>query len=363
MIIRNLSLQNFRNYTSQDITFSEGVNVLYGNNAQGKTNVLEAIGLFSGARSHRGGRDSQMIRFGEFQSRLTLWFDAYGRDNRAEMELFLNKRKKIRLNGVALNRVSRMIGYFHTVLFCPEDLYLIKGGPAERRRFLDAAISPLKPNYFTVLLQYNKILENKNKLLKELDGEDSSMLAIWNQKLCETGARVILYRKAFLQKLNLFTSAIHGEITQGKEQLELTYLPSVEGQTEEEIREQFMEQLQQKEKKERYAGVSLVGPHRDDISFSINGVDVKEFASQGQQRTVVLTLKMAQIELVKQTLGEYPVLLLDDIMSELDPSRQAFLVEKIKNHQVFLTCTDVQILQRSPQAAFFYVENGVLKKE
>ncbi len=362
MKISQIRLQHFRNYQEQEINFCDGVNVVYGNNAQGKTNLLEAVYLFSNAKSLRQSRDREMISFGQEHARLTLFFDAYERENRAELELFHDRRKKVRLNGVALNRLGRMIGYFNTVLFCPEDLYLIKGGPSERRKFLDNAISPLKPNYFTVLMQYHKILENKNRLLKELfsDPQNEEMLSVWNQKLCETGARIMLYRAAFVRRLNELAGTVHSEITKNTEELLLRYHPSVEAELESEpsIREAFWESLTRHAARERAAGMSLCGPHRDDIDFYINGTDVKSYASQGQQRTVVLTMKMAQVELVRQAVGEYPVLLLDDILSELDRQRQEYLLGQIQRHQVLITCTDAHVFTPGEHKRFFRVEDG-----
>lgn len=367
MIITKLTLRQFRNYQQQEISFFPGVNVLYGNNAQGKTNILEAVYLFSNGKSHRGVKDRELIRFDQPCGDLTLFFDAYERENRAEIELFCDKRKKIRLNGVALNRVSRMIGYFQTVLFCPEDLYLIKGGPGERRRFLDGAISPLKPNYFTALVQYQKILENKNKLLRQMGEfpEFSQTLDVWNEKMCETGARIMIYRAAFLKKLNEICGETYSDMTGGKERLQLRYKPSAEVLLEDEasVKNQLMELMERGKSREIAAAMSLTGPHRDEIELYINGAQVKQFASQGQQRTVVLTMKIAQIELVKQSMGEYPVLLLDDILSELDKSRQAFLLERIQCQQVIMTCTDAYAIQRGAHKSFYCVQNGLVTKE
>lgn len=367
MIINQLLLHQFRNYEEQQIEFSPGVNVIYGNNAQGKTNILEAIYLFSNGKSHRGVKDKELLQFEKNHGDLTLFFDAYERENRAEIELFSEKRKKIRLNGVPLTRVSRMIGYFQTVLFCPEDLYMIKGGPGERRRFLDSAISPLKPNYFTALLQYQKILENKNKLLRQMGEfpEFHQTLDVWNEKLCETGARLMVYRYAFLKKLNEICGEIYYDMSGGKEQLQLRYKPSAEVMLEDEqsVKNQLMELTQKNKPRELAAMMSLTGPHRDEIEIYINGAQVKQYASQGQQRTVVLSMKLAQIELVKQSMGEYPVLLLDDILSELDKSRQSFLLDRISCSQVIMTCTDAYAIERGPNKSFYCVKNGTVIKE
>ncbi len=367
MIISSLDLRQFRNYEHQTMMFSPGVNVLYGNNAQGKTNILESIYLFSNGKSHRGGKDRELIRFGQTASAITLFFDAYERENRAEIELFADRRKKIRLNGVQLNRVSKMIGYFQTVLFCPEDLSIIKGGPGERRRFLDSAISPLKPNYFTALLQYQKILEQKNKLLRQLAEypELRQSLDIWNEKMCEAGARIMIYRAAFVKKMNELCELLYSDMTGGREKLQLRYLPSavVMLDNENSVKRQLIEVLEHTRQRELGAQMSLTGPHRDEIEFYINGAQVKQFASQGQQRTVVLTMKLAQIELVKQAIGEYPVLLLDDILSELDKSRQAFLIEHMKCQQVIMTCTDAYAIEKGNQKSFYCVKNGVVTKE
>ena len=345
MIVNQLVLNHFRNYESQKIEFSPGVNVLYGNNAQGKTNILEAIYLFSNGKSHRGVKDKELVQFGQETGNVTLFFDAYERENRGEMEFYQGKRKKIRLNGVALKQLSRMIGYFQAVLFCPEDLYLIKGGPGERRRFIDSAISPLKANYFHALLQYQKIAEQKNKLLRQMNEfpQLRESLDVWNEKMSEAGARIMIYRAAFLKKLNELCGQIYEEMTDGKEQLMIL--------------------LEQGKIREMAAMMSLTGPHRDEIEFYINGAQVKQFASQGQQRTTVLAMKIAQIELVKQSIGEYPVLLLDDILSELDKGRQRFFMEQLRCEQVIMTCTDAYAMEWGGQKSFYCVKNGIVTKE
>ena len=367
MIVNQLVLNHFRNYESQKIEFSPGVNVLYGNNAQGKTNILEAIYLFSNGKSHRGVKDKELVQFGQETGNVTLFFDAYERENRGEMEFYQGKRKKIRLNGVALKQLSRMIGYFQAVLFCPEDLYLIKGGPGERRRFIDSAISPLKANYFHALLQYQKIAEQKNKLLRQMSEfpQLRESLDVWNEKMSEAGARIMIYRAAFLKKLNELCGQIYEEMTDGKERLQLRYKPNAEVMLtdEESVKEQLMRLLEQGKIREMAAMMSLTGPHRDEIEFYINGAQVKQFASQGQQRTTVLAMKIAQIELVKQSIGEYPVLLLDDILSELDKGRQRFFMEQLRCEQVIMTCTDAYAMERGGQKSFYCVKNGIVTKE
>lgn len=359
MIIKSLYLRNFRNYTEQQFDFCSGVNVIYGNNAQGKTNILEAINLFSCGRSHRAVKEREMIRFGEGKGSAAVIFEGYERENTASIILSMDKRKEILLNGVKIGRMDRLIGYFHCVLFCPDDLTMVKGMPSQRRRFLDMSISQLKPGYFQALVQYKKLMEHKARMLKNQDF--SEMYPVFCEKMAELGAKIMVYRKSYCDKLFSYAKIIHEEITEGREQLEIRYMPTFEADdytNGQRLSEQFIQVQREHDDKERILRQSVIGPHRDDLVFLINGKNVKNFGSQGQQRTVVLTLKMAHLEMIRQYSGENPILLLDDILSELDLSRQKYLLDKIEGRQVIITCTNREGILDSENKKFFHIKSG-----
>ena len=357
MIIKSIELADYRNYDSLNLQFDKGTNILYGDNAQGKTNILEAVNYFSGLKSHRGASDGEIIGFEREKASAFLEFEAFGRTQTAEIEFSRGKRKKIKINGVNKPKFSDIAGVFNTVLFCPEDLNLIKGAPGERRRFLDLCISPLKPRYLRLISDYKKILENKNNLLKS-ENPNGEMILLWNERLCEYGAKIILYRKSFVSALEPVLTAFHEKIT-GGEKLGINYKCVFSDGNEAEIKDFLLEKTTDNLFKEKAAGVSLYGPHRDDIEFFINDKDASKYASQGQQRTIALGLKLSQIEIVKKNTGEYPVLLLDDVLSELDGARRSFLLGKIDNHQVIITCTDADSAKADGlDCRFFKVSGG-----
>lgn len=357
MIAKELKLKNFRNYKEQTVSLCDGVNVFHGKNAQGKTNILEAVRLFSGIKSHRGAKDNELINFDSEECDISLSFDSHDREFMSEIKMERGKKRKIKVNGVGKKSLSSLAEFFTVVMFTPEDLSVIKGGPGERRRLLDEAISSVKPAYPAILSQYNKILENKNKLLKE-EIPDKEMILLWNESLCTAGARIICYRKSFLKVLKPVLKKFHGRITDGEEIDFIYKTSSDEAEKEAEIRSVLLEKTTKGIDKEIISGMSLYGPHRDDIEFFINGRELKLFGSQGQQRTVVLGIKLSQIEIVKCETGEYPVLLLDDILSELDFNRRKFLLERIENHQVLITCTESDELSENKNNKLFHVENG-----
>lgn len=357
MIAKKLILSGFRNYEYQELEFSEGVNVFYGNNAQGKTNILEAVNFFSGLKSFRGAKDCEIIGFEKENASVKLEFSAFEREQTAEINFSRGKRKILKINGVNKQKFSDIAGVFNTVLFCPEDLNIVKGSPGERRKFLDSCISPLRPKYLKLLTDYKKILENKNNLLKSENPKDK-MILLWNERLCEYGAKIILYRKSFISSLRPVIKAFHEKITKGEE-LEIMYQSAFSEDDENDIFDLMLKKTTDNIKKEKAAGVSLYGPHRDDLLFFIEGKDASKFASQGQQRTVALGLKLSQMEIIKKNTGEYPVLLLDDVLSELDIIRSEFLLNKIDNHQVMITCTDTQNIKNDKNnCRFFNVSSG-----
>lgn len=345
MIIKKIELINFRNYICQSAEFSEGTNIIYGDNAQGKTNLLEAMYIFSTAHSHRSQIDKEMISFDSDYAKVKISFISNERDFDGEITLYRNKAKTISLNGVSIKKISLLPEYFRAVLFSPEDMNLVKEGPELRRKFLDQAISSLKPNYFTILQNYNLALKQKNMLLKSIKQKPNliSTLPVWNHHLADYGARMTLYRKSFIDTFKDYVNKNQTEITKGEENLEMTYRPSLKTDdyyNNKALYNSFMDRQQALEKAEIEKGTALCGPHRDDIDFNINSYDARHFGSQGQQRTIVLCLKLALMEIINDKTGEYPILLLDDVMSELDQSRRDYISSKIENKQVMITSND-----------------------
>ena len=360
MEVKKLTVVNFRNYEHEEITFGGNTNIIYGKNAQGKTNLLEALFLFSHGRSHRTKSDVEMIKFGADFMKLSLDFSDKDRDYTAVLQLFKNGKKSIRINNVPITKLSMLMRYLNVVMFSPEDLQLIKGAPLLRRHFLDEAICQLYPVYLKRLISYHKNLAQKNNLLKKLrfsQKTSDDMLDVWNEQLAEDGSFIMRYRSDFTEKLNIFASKIHEEIC--GEILNLLYTPSVDCDIMD--KENFYSRLASVTQREIENGSSLYGIQRDELRFFIGDKEIKNYASQGQQRTAVLSLKLAQTELIRDIRDEYPVLLLDDIMSELDLSRREYLAGKIKDKQVILTCTDLG--GTAPEASLlFEVENGSISK-
>ncbi len=350
--VNSVSLQQYRNYTQQSISFSDGVNLIYGQNAQGKTNLLESIFLFSAGKSHRNVKDAQLIQAEKDFSRLVLSFCVDLKDKTAEMLLFPDRRKEIRIEGNKLSRLYELMGVFLAVFFCPEDLLLIKGNPSERRRYMDMLISRLRPKYFLHLQRYNKLLEQRNKLLKE-PHPDKVMLDVWDEKMAEDAAAILKFRQEFVQKLIPLCEGLHSEISLGKERLHLRYHSFAEGADKAAV----IAALERAREKDLQYRMTTVGPHRDDLLVSINEKEVKLFASQGQQRTAALSMKLAEAACIEQETGDVPVLLLDDVLSELDESRQEFVVNKLYHGQVLLACTELP-KQFEKNCNLIHIEQG-----
>lgn len=341
MNIKNIYVENFRNLENQSLEFSKGVNVLYGLNGQGKTNLIEAIYYFCNGKSFRALKDKEVVKFGEEKSRIKIEFSVFERENKGEIYIF--DKKNIKLNDIPIKKLSEILGFLNIVIFTPEHLNLIKSGPNERRKFLDTFISQLKPVYFKTLVDYYKVLKQKNIILKSNDESLMSTLDIWDEKLVEYGVEIYKYRKYFLEKLSEYLSVIQADITEKKEDIKINFLSSVKGDYLD--KENFLNQLSKNRQRETEYRMSLIGPHRDDFEFLINKKNLKLYGSQGQQRTCVLAMKMAECEIIKEIKNEYPVLLLDDIMSELDINRRKYLLQKIKDFQVIITCTNKDSVQ------------------
>jgi DNA replication and repair protein RecF len=366
MITSSVLLKNFRNYASEYAEFCSGVNVICGQNAQGKTNLLEGLYYCGATKSFRGGKDKNLKKFDQDRFEITLQFLTRER----EQQLFIRgggeSAREIFHNGVKKNSATQIIGLFLCVLFAPEHLSLIKNGPSERRKFIDLALSQLKPSYFTALMQYQKVLEQKSALLKQLcQGRfDEEMLTVYNQNLARFGAVIIKGRFDYLALLNQEAKKRHFDISLGKEELFVGYEPSENIQEDSpfKIEEQLKTALTQNSRREMAAGMCLVGPHRDNMEVWINGNNARLFGSQGQQRSAVLSMKLAECELVNIVTGEYPVLLLDDILSELDENRQNYIMNHIEGKQVILTCCENRLFDRIKDGKIFLIEEGQIKK-
>ena len=334
MIIKSLELKNFRNYQALGIAFDAGTNILYGDNAQGKTNVLESLYVSGTTKSHKGSKDKEMIRFDADEAHIRTIVEKNGVENRIDIHLKKNSAKGIAVNGIPIRKAGELFGILNLVVFSPEDLNIIKNGPSERRHFLDAELCQLDKIYLSDLSNYNKILNQRNKLLKDMvyRPELSDTLPVWDMQLADTGKKIIRRREQFVKELNEIVHEIHYRISGGREELFLSYEPSVSA----DLLEQELERVKPRDLKQCQTSV---GPHRDDLLFSIAGVDIRKFGSQGQQRTSALSLKLSEIELVRKSIHDTPVLLLDDVLSELDSNRQNYLLNSICDTQTIITCT------------------------
>lgn len=334
MKINSINLQNFRNYNILNINFDGETNIIYGDNAQGKTNILEAIYVSATTKSHRGNKDKEMISFDKDESHIKSFVEKKDVIYRIDMHLKKNKSKGIAINGIPIKKASELFGIVNIVVFSPEDLTIIKDGPAARRRFIDMELSQIDKIYLSDLSNYNRILAQRNKLLKDLYLKQDAIdtLDIWDMQLVQYGSKLITGRDNFIKNLNKIIGEIHSNLSGGKEKLEIKYEPDV-------CKDDFMKQITENRERDLRTKMTNIGPHKDDISFFINGKDVRKFGSQGQQRTSALSLKLSEIELVKSVIHDSPILLLDDVLSELDSNRQNFLLNSIKDIQTIITCT------------------------
>ena len=361
MKIKSLKLKDFRNYNLLQLDFDDSTNIFYGNNAQGKTNILEAVYLSGTTKSHRGTKDRDLIRFGENESHIETVVEKRGMSYKIDMHLKKNSPKGIAIDKQPIRKAGELFGIINIVFFSPEDLNIIKNGPSERRRFIDLELSQLDKIYLNHLSNYNRIINQRNHLLKDLReaGRQENLiqtLDIWDMQLVQYGNEIIKKRKEFIGKINEIISYTHKKLTGGKENIELVYEPgslSLEDALK-----------KNREKDMRFKNTS-VGPHRDDICFMTKDLDIRRFGSQGQQRTAALSLKLAEIELVKSVIHDTPVLLLDDVLSELDKYRQNYLLDSIHDIQTLITCTgmDEFVNHRFSINKVFHVFNGQVVKE
>ncbi len=360
MILKSVALSHFRNYENLYMEFDRGTNILYGDNAQGKTNVLESVYVSGTTRSHKGSKDRELIQFGEEEAHIQTIVEKKEKDFQIDMHIKKNRSKGIAINKIPIKKAAELFGILNIVFFSPEDLNIIKNGPSERRRFLDVELCQLDRIYLFHLTNYNKILNQRNKLLKDINfkPELKDTLPVWDMQLIDYGKKIIASRKDFVKQLNKIIYEIHRRISGEREELLLSYEPDVP-------EEKFEEELARSQERDLKLGMTSVGPHRDDMCFLIHDIDIRRFGSQGQQRSCALSLKLSEIELVKSSIKETPVLILDDVLSELDSSRQNFLLNSIHDIQTIITCTglDEFVKNRFEINKVFKVVNGTVKAE
>ena len=334
MWIKNIKIKNFRNYDQEEINLEKNINIFYGKNAQGKTNIIEAIFLCSLGKSFRAKKDNEMIKLNEENAIVEIEYEKSDRDGKIKIEI--GNKKNIYLNGIKIKKLSELLGNLNIVIFTPDDINILKGGPQNRRRFLDIMISQLRPNYMHILNLYLKTIEQRNKYLRQIKEEhkDENLLEIWDEKLAEYAVKIYEYRKEFIEKIIKKINIIHKNITNGEEQIKLEYI------TECDNKEKYLQLLKERRKLDIIKGFTTKGIHRDDFVIYINKKEIKIFGSQGQNRTAMLSLKLAELQVIYDEIGEYPILLLDDFMSELDKTRRKNFLENIEGTQVIITGTE-----------------------
>ncbi len=358
MYIKELALKNFRNYEELNISLDKGINIFKGDNAQGKTNVLESIYLCATARSHRTHKEKEIIKWNEESAHVKLRVQKnYVQD---DIDFHLTaKAKSAMINKIPISRLGELFGCLNIVMFSPEDLQLIKNSPKERRRFIDIELCQIDKMYYYSLRQYHKVLKQRNIALKQyFNTKDKSMLDVWDMQMEEYATAVIKKRSEFIAEINQIASQIHDDISAQKEKLQVIYEPNV-------VAEEFGEKMLKYREKDILYQTTSIGPHRDDLTFLINGMDVKVYGSQGQQRSVVLSMKLAELNIMKRYIGEEPILLLDDVLSELDHNRQGDLFKYTQNIQTLITCTGIEqsVWNTQKIGKLYSVKNGNIKSD
>ena len=356
MWINNIKIKNFRNYYEQEIDLNENINIFYGENAQGKTNIIEAIFLCSMGKSFRAKKDKEMINLNSENASIEIEYQKTDRDGKIKINI--GNKKSVSVNGVKINKLSELLGNINVVIFTPDDINILKGGPSNRRRFLDIMISQLRPNYMYNLNLYLKTLEQRNNYLRQIreQNKDESLLDIWDEKISEYAINIYNYRKEFIEKIKNKIKNIHSEITDKKEEIEIEYISECKS------KEEYLRLLKQRRKLDIIKGFTTKGVHRDDFMIYINKKELDIYGSQGQHRTAILSLKLSELNIVYDEIGEYPILLLDDFMSELDAKRRNHFLEKIRNTQVIITCTE-KINVENKKILIYNVTNGKVTKE
>lgn len=356
MWVKNVKLKNFRNYKELDINLGKNINIFYGENAQGKTNIIESIFLCSMGKSFRTNTEKEMINIEEENCSIEVEYEKSDRDGKIKIQL--SNKKNIFLNNIKIKKLSELLGNINIVIFTPDDIEVIKGGPQNRRKFLDIMISQLRPNYMHTLTLYKQTIDQRNNYLKQIkeEGKDENLLEIWDEKLAEYAIKIYNYRKEFIEKIIKKIEKIHKEISNGKEEIKIEYISECKNKLE------YLNLLKQRRKLDIIKGFTTKGIHRDDFVIYINGRQLDIYGSQGQQRTAILSLKLSELHVIYDEIGEYPILLLDDFMSELDKSRRQRLIEHIKETQVIITCTDKLVLENLKYLEYNVQEGKILNK-
>lgn len=351
MKVKKLEIQNFRNISNISLEFDDEINVICGENAQGKTNIIEALWLFSGAKSFRNSKDNEFIKFGQHSAKISVDFQMLGVENQASITF--SDKKITFLNEKKLPNTSNLAGKYNAIIFSPSDLTLVTDGPDKRRRFLDIAIGQLYPNYIEILRNYSRAVMQRNKIIKDYryDKTISIMLDVFEAEIVDMGNKIIDYRKRYIKFLNKYVLKIYSGISQGKENIEISYILKSGDVLDN-------EKLKTSREIDMFTSTTSVGPHRDDMNFKINGIDARSFGSQGQKRSVALSLKLAGAEVIKEISGEYPICLLDDVMSELDENRQNYILNHIRNWQSFITCCDTSNIKNLKEGKVITIKNG-----
>ena len=357
MFIKRLQMLNYRNYNALDIELCPNVNVFMGDNAQGKNNILEAIYYCAFAKSHRTSKDKELINWNGEHAFISVDVGRERLDKRIDISILKDGKKSIRINKIKIKKIGELFGNFNVVMFSPEDLRIIKDSPGVRRKFIDMELCQLNPKYYYNLVQYNKVLNERNILLRNRN-TSSEMLEIYDMQLVEFGYNIIRDRIKYIESLNKYAEKIHSDITSGKEKINFKYISTIKDL--ENIKENFYTLLKKNRSKDCDRGITSIGPHRDDFFVYINDIDTKSYGSQGQQRTAVLTMKFSSLEIIKELTGEFPVLLLDDVLSELDFNRKKYILSTIGQIQTVITCTGIEDLYEylDEKAKVFKVKNG-----
>ncbi|MDU4884524.1 DNA replication/repair protein RecF [uncultured Clostridium sp.] len=357
MFIKRLQMLNYRNYNVLDISLGPHVNVFMGDNAQGKTNILEGIYYCAFARSHRTSKDRELINWNSDNALLSVTVGRERLDKRIDISILKDGKKAIQINKIKIKKIGELFGNFNVVMFSPEDLKIIKDSPGVRRKFIDMELCQLNPKYYYNLVQYNKVLNERNSILRNRN-INKDILDVYDMQLVEFGYNIIIDRLEYIQKLNKYSTKIHSDITSGKEKIEFKYISTIKDL--ENIKENFYSLLEKNRSRDCERGITSIGPHRDDFTVLINDIDTKSYGSQGQQRTAVLTIKFSSLKIIKELTGEHPVLLLDDVLSELDFSRKRYILSTIGDIQTIITCTGIEDLYEylDDKSKVFKVKDG-----
>lgn len=366
MIVKNLKIKNYRNFKEAEIKLDNSLNIFIGDNGQGKTNLMESIYLTSIGRTFRLNSENELINFHENNSIIEVNLEKNNYNMKIELRLEKNKKKQVLINGVKLDKTSEMIGILNNVIFTPDDMKIIKGSPIERRKFVNIDISQIKPKYKYLLNKYKRICTERNIILKNYytKSQNKDIINIWNDYLVNIGTEIIFYRHDYIEKLKKYAMNIYADISGNKESFELIYLcnaGNINNMDKDEFIKNFYDKINKNINNEIQHGTTMYGPHKDDIIIKINDKECKYFGSQGQQRSAILSLKLAEIEIIKEEIGEYPILLLDDVLSELDNKRKGFLINYIQGIQTFITTTDdhdLNVLTKDYNKKKFYINEG-----